>query len=85
MRPEVREARLVGRGLIAVAITTGVLMFFLLMAAPGDFRPMFYEPPWYVSAIPLAGICVWTFGLAWMIRIYRANSEPGERTWRYRS
>jgi len=30
------------------------------------------------------GLIVPAIGIAWMIRIYRADPEAGERTWRYR-
>jgi hypothetical protein len=43
------------------------------------------EPRWYEVALPWAGAAGYLIGLGWMIRIYRADPEPGERTWRYRT
>jgi hypothetical protein len=58
---------------------------FLWIASPSGFEPMF-GPPWYVDALPyLAAAAVYLVGLGWMIRIYRARPEDGERTWRYRA
>ena len=46
---------------------------------------MFNEAPWYEAALPWAAAAGYLFGLGWMIRIYRADPEPDEPTWRYRS
>lgn len=43
------------------------------------------EPPWYEVALPWAGAAGYLIGLGWMIRIYRADPEPDEPTWRYRT
>lgn len=84
MRPEVREARLIGRGLITVAVVLPFLVLIAWVMQPGGISPM-YEPPWYAAALPWAGVAGYLLGLGWMIRIYRANPERGERSWRYRS
>lgn len=47
-------------------------------------EPMFNALPWWVAALPILGPASYFLGLAWMIRIYLAGPEPGERTWRYR-
>ncbi len=49
----------------------------------GWFQPRFLGLPLGVVSV-MVGFGGMAFGLAWMIRIYRAYSEPGERTWRYR-
>jgi hypothetical protein len=49
----------------------------------GWFMPQFLGLPLDVVGV-IVGFGGMAFGLAWMIRIYRAYSEPGERTWRYR-
>jgi fatty acid desaturase len=85
MSDDVREARRAATGLIAIAIATLPITLFLWAAAPGGIQPMMYEPPWSVTAVPVVGAASWLFGLGWMIQIYRADPEPGERTWRYRA
>ena len=74
--------------MVVFALAMAPLMLFLWVGAPGGPTPMF-EPspifePWYVEALTWAGAAGYLVGLGWMIRIYRANPEPGERTWRYR-
>ena len=49
----------------------------------GWFQPRFLGLPLDVVSV-MVGFGGMAFGLAWMIRIYRSYSEPGERTWRYR-
>ena len=46
---------------------------------------MFYEPPWYETAVPWVAIGLYAIGLAWMIRIHRTSHlEPETSSWRYR-
>jgi hypothetical protein len=59
------------------------LALFLLVAAPGRFEPMFAEPTLMESLIPWVGAATYVFGLAWMVRISRADPEAGERSWCY--
>lgn len=88
MSDEVREARRIARGLIAIALLSGLLVAFLWVAAPSGPSPMFNEPMGTQLAIPLAGVAVYLVGLVWMIGIYRRSHlepEPDEPIWRYRA
>jgi hypothetical protein len=81
-----QRGRRIARELIALAISCGFAALFMWLAQPGYIGPMFanYEPPWYVTALPLLGVASCLSGLMWMIRIYRAHPEHGGRSWRYR-
>jgi hypothetical protein len=76
--------RWMARHLLAIAVALPFLVLIAWVVQPGSISGM-YDPPWYVSALPWAGAAGYLLGLGWMIRIYRADPEPGERTWRYRS
>jgi hypothetical protein len=57
----------------------------LFVAAPGSCMcPMFSEPPplspWLIPAV---GVGAQALGLAWMIRIYRADPEGHRSWWRF--
>ena len=85
MRDDVRAARALGRQMIGAALTLPLLLGFLWIASPGGIEPIFYEPPWYETALPWVAIGLYAVGLAWMIRIYRTSHlerEPSD--WRYR-
>ncbi len=81
-----QRGRRIGRVLIAVAVGLIVVTGSLWIVAPRGPSPMFL-PGWIdfanlaLSAVGITGIVV---GLAWMIRIHRANPEPDQRAWRYR-
>jgi hypothetical protein len=76
--------RAVAKHMIIFAVLLPVAILLAWVAQPGHFGPMFYEPPWYEVALPWAGAIGYLVGLGWMIRIYRADPEPEEPTWRYR-
>ena len=76
--------RWMARHLLAIAVALPFLVLIAWVMQPGSISGM-YDPPWYLAALPWAGAAGYLLGLAWMIRIYRADPEPGERTWRYRS
>jgi hypothetical protein len=85
-RRDVASARRMARTMLAAAVALPVFVLLAWLIQPGDIGPMFsYEPPWYLVALPWAGAAGYVLGLGWMIRIYRANPEPGDRTWRYRA
>jgi hypothetical protein len=84
-RDDLAAARRMARALLIVAIAMPFAVLILSVMQPGGSTPMLYEPPWYEAAVLGAGAAGYLLGLAWMIRIYRADPEPGERTWRYRS
>lgn len=56
---------------------------FLFIAAPNSMGGGNDPGPiqWLVPAIGIAGLIV---GLVWMVRILRADPEPGAKFWRYR-
>ena len=71
------------RALLIAAIAMPAFVVLLRVTQPGLSGGM-YEPQWYEVALPWAGVAGYLLGLSWMIRIYRADPEPDERTWRYR-
>jgi NADH:ubiquinone oxidoreductase subunit K len=81
---EGQRGRRIARGLIVLAIVWGLGALFLWVAQPGFMDPMFVKRQSFEIALPIAGVASYFIGLGWMVRIYRAHSEPGERTWRYR-
>jgi NADH:ubiquinone oxidoreductase subunit K len=82
MTPDVERARRKARTLIGLAIGFGLATLYIVVTAPGWFEPMFMSL-WAV-ALPVVAVASYSIGLGWMLRIYRARTEPGERTWRYR-
>ena len=70
------------RALIGLAIGFGLATLFIVVTGPGWFDPMFMS--WWAIALPVVAVASYFIGLGWMLRIYRARTEPGERTWRYR-
>ena len=84
-RRDIAAARRLARSMLAAAIALPFFVVLLWVMQPGGTQPMFNEPPWYQVALPWAGAADYLLGLVWMVRIYRANLEPGETTWRYRS
>lgn len=79
-----RRGRTIGRAMIifaALVLPASVLILFI--AAPGFTGGSIgaTEPP----PIELVGAAIYILGLGWMIRIYRANPEPDQGAWRYRS
>jgi hypothetical protein len=84
MTRDVERARRIARALIALAIVCGLGALFMWVAQPGYIGPMFVERQTFEIWLPILGVASYFIGLAWMVRIYRAHSEPGERTWRYR-
>ena len=79
-----KRGRRIARALIALAIVWGLGALFLWVAQPGYMGPMFVERQTFEIWLPILGVASYFIGLGWMVRIYRARSEPGERTWRYR-
>jgi NADH:ubiquinone oxidoreductase subunit K len=79
-----QRGRRIARGLIVLAIAWGLAALLLWVAQPGFVDPMFVQPQSFEIPLPIAGVASYFIGLGWMVRIYRAQPEPGERTWRYR-
>ena len=69
--------------LTAVFLLVG-LEAFLFIAQPNYIGPMTMEPPPMLTwLIPAIGVAVQVIGLAWMIRIYRADPEGHRSWWRF--
>jgi hypothetical protein len=84
MTTDGQRGRRIARGLIVLAIVWGLAILLLWVAQPGFMDPMFVQPQSFEIPLPIAGVASYFIGLGWMVRIYRAQPEPGERTWRYR-
>ena len=65
--------------MLAFRLLVGLTMF-MWVAAPGYMGPM-PEPGW-ADHIPIAAVIGQIVGLAWMVRIYRADPEPDQHAWR---
>ena len=77
--------RAVARRMIVFAALLPLAVLIALVAQPGHMGGgMLYEPEWFEIALPWAGAIGYLVGLGWMIRIYRADPEPRQPTWRYR-
>ena len=71
------------RAMIVFALLLALGILFVWIAQPG-FTGGGFSQPWYVTALPWIGFTGYAIGLAWMIRIYRADPEPDRSIWRYR-
>jgi hypothetical protein len=70
--------------MIVIAVLYGFAALLAWVAQPGIMGLMFV--PWYVPEVPVVVALVCYFlGLAWMVRIYRADQEPDTGSWRYRN
>ena len=74
------------RFLLAIAIVLPAILGALVLMAPTTSGPMFVEPPDQLlpATILVAGILAYVVGLAWMVRIYRADPEAHASFWRSR-
>ncbi len=83
-----RRGREIARAMIVLAGALIALVLFYLVARPGWMGGPMFEPRYFGLSLDEASLVVgfggMAVGLGWMIRIYRADPEPGERTWRYR-
>jgi cation transporter-like permease len=68
----------------AFAVAAPLVVGFLIIAAPGGPSPMFMRPSLVASVLPWAGVVAYVVGIAWMVRICRADPDAGESPWRYR-
>jgi len=69
---------------LTVAFGAPLFAGFLWVASPGMIGVMSSREPSLVSLMPWLGVIGVIVGIVWMIRIYRADPEPFEPTWRYR-
>jgi hypothetical protein len=81
-----------GRGLaqmiLAATLAIDALAALLFTASPHCMCPMFNEPPSSLglplgSVIAAVGIALHLGGLAWMVRILRADPEGHRSWWRF--
>jgi hypothetical protein len=80
-----RRGRRLARLMFAAALITLGFPAFFFIAAPNGPQGMYLEePPALGVAAPVVAILGIVIGLAWMIRILRADPEPDSRSWRYR-
>jgi hypothetical protein len=84
-----QRGRWIGRGLIAIAMLAIALAVVWSIAAPGFSSGlstgMRFGPVPVDAFLLLAGMTGILGGLVWMIRIHRADPEPDQHAWRYRS
>ena len=82
----VHKARLRGKAMFGVAGFAIGVVVLLLIAAPRFTDPSFGPtPPEWQRLLPYGiGVGGVLFGLAWMLRIYRAPTRNDEALWRYR-
>lgn len=76
--------------MIAIAVLAIGGAVLALIAAPGSMGGGIGDGPQIGPIpvgmfLPLVGIGGVIIGLAWMIRIHRADPEPDQHAWRYRS
>jgi hypothetical protein len=80
-----RRGRRIARLIFAEAVGFVALVgFFVIVAASNQRSGYIADPgliPWIAPGLGTLGIAV---GLAWMIRILRADPEPDSAAWRYR-
>ena len=74
------RGRQLARGLLVAVAVIDVLVVLLLASAPHGMGPMFEEPPSALglplgSLIGAIGIAIHLGGIAWMVRILRADPE----------
>jgi hypothetical protein len=78
----------VARAMLVAVVGIDALVALLFSAAPNCMCPMFDAPPSLIglplgSVIAAVGIALHLGGLAWMIRIYRADPERHDAWWRF--
>ena len=79
------RGRRLARLMFVIAIVPAVLLGLLFISAPNYSHGMDPVDPGPLPTIVLgAGIFAYLFGLAVMIRIYRADPEAGPSRWRFR-
>jgi len=79
------RGRRIARLILAGALALDAVLLLLLASAPNTIGGgWFPEPPRFVWLIPAFGIGLHLVGLAWMIRIIRADPERHRSFWRSR-
>jgi hypothetical protein len=83
-RRRLDSARFLIRAELAIALAAPLILAFLYIAAPGNIGGGMFAVPWFIDAVPWVAAAGVIVGVAWMIRLSRADPEAGERSWRYR-
>jgi hypothetical protein len=81
-----RRGRTSARGLFAAGLVVLAFVTLLLLNLPSAIGPLL-EPgliEWIAPGMGILGILGILVGLAWMVRILRADPEPDSSAWRYR-
>jgi protein-S-isoprenylcysteine O-methyltransferase Ste14 len=79
-----RRGREIARGLVTAVLVLLAFVGLLFLNLPDPMGAPFFEPSlseWILPGLGVLGILV---GLAWMVRILRADPEPDSSAWRYR-
>jgi type IV secretory pathway TrbD component len=80
-----RRGRRIARLIFAEGVSfVPVAGFVMIIAASNQRGSLIADPgltPWIAPSFGVLGILV---GLAWMVRILRADPEPDSSAWRYR-
>jgi protein-S-isoprenylcysteine O-methyltransferase Ste14 len=79
-----QRGREIARALVAAVLVLLAFVAILFLNLPNTMGGPFFEPSlteWIVPGLGVLGILV---GLAWMVRIIRADPEPDSSAWRYR-
>jgi hypothetical protein len=78
-----RRGRANARGLVAAVLVLLAFVAVLLLSLPNTIGTL-AEPGLVERIAPGIGILGILVGLAWMVRILRADPEPDSSAWRYR-
>lgn len=69
--------------MLFATIAADVFLVLLRVPGPSFIGPMTAEPPSpLIWSLPAVGILIHVAGLAWMVRIVRADPERGLTSWR---
>jgi protein-S-isoprenylcysteine O-methyltransferase Ste14 len=79
-----RRGREIARGLVTAVLVLLAFVTFLLLNLPNPMGGGFFEPSLTRWILPGLGVLGILLGLAWMVRIFRADPEPDSLAWRYR-
>ena len=74
------RGRALARNMFGATVFVLLMAGFLFVAAPNFTSPSWSPGP-VIVLVPAIGILI---GLAWMIRILRADPNPDAKAWRYR-
>jgi hypothetical protein len=79
-----RRGREIARGLVAAVLVLLAFVTVLLLNLPDPMGGPIFEPSLSGWILPGLGVLGILLGLAWMVRIFRADPEPDSSAWRYR-